>query len=70
MSTSNPVVGPVSGSRAALLRRIAELWRGDWTGNTFDGRDGSRWIRTAIEGDEAALTKLAEELAEVERAYE
>lgn len=59
----------MNGARAQLLIRVAELWRGDWSGRVFDGRDGERWIMTALSGDEAALTKLAEELTKIERTY-
>lgn len=48
--------------RVALLERIGELWRGDWTGHAFDGRDGQGWINTALHGDEADLKKLDTDL--------
>lgn len=60
---------PMTGPRGELLRRIAALWRGDWSAFTFDGKDGSSWILTALDGDEAALEKLAQELTEVEQSY-
>lgn len=59
----------MSGPRGELLRRIAELWRGDWSAMTFDGKDGSGWILTALDGDEDELQKLAQELTEVEQSY-
>lgn len=59
----------MTGPRGELLRRIAELWRGDWSAMNFDGRDGNRWILCALDGDEDALAKLAQELTEYEQAY-
>lgn len=55
--------------RDSLLRRIAALWRGDWSGDMFDGRDGKRWIETALDGNTEALAKLDRELTEREQAY-
>lgn len=52
--------------RAGLLRRIGALWRGDWTGHVFDGRDGNRWITTILDGDPAALEQLDAELKRLE----
>jgi hypothetical protein len=52
-----------------LLRRIGTLWRGDWSGYMFDGRDGQRWIETAISGAPGDLTALEAELKEVEESY-
>lgn len=54
--------------RSALIERIGTLWRGDWSGHRFDGRDGERWLTTAVYGDEAGLAELEAELARVEES--
>lgn len=59
-------VPQVAAGRAALLDRIATLWRGDWSGHAFDGRDGRNWINAATYGDAAALTELSAELKDYE----
>lgn len=56
--------------RDALLRRIANLWRGDWSGTEFDGRDGKRWILAALDGDAGQLAELDRELTETEESYD
>ncbi len=59
-------VPQVAPERAALLDRIAELWRGDWSGHAFDGRDGRNWINAATHGDAAVLAELSGELKSYE----
>jgi hypothetical protein len=59
----------VSGPRAELLERIALLWRGDWSAHMFDGKDGHRWIITALKGTEPELVNLAQELENIEKSY-
>jgi hypothetical protein len=53
---------PLDEYRRALLRRIGKAWRGDWSGQRFDGRDGDRWISVALDGDLEALNGLGAEL--------
>lgn len=57
---------PLWAERHALVSRVGALWRGDWTGHCFDGRDGQRWLDTAMGGDAADLAQLDTELT----AYE
>lgn len=66
MSTVEPVAQE---RRNAFLERIADLWRGDWSGRVFDGKDGSSWIVTAVDGDAEALDQLDRDLSEAENAY-
>jgi hypothetical protein len=54
--------------RDALLDRIGNLWRGDWTGRSFDGRDGQRWITDATHGTETEMDVLDAELQSRENA--
>jgi hypothetical protein len=66
----DPRQGVIVGQgRVDLLERIAQLWRGDWSGHVFDGKDGADWINTALHGDADALRKLNDDLAEVENGY-
>lgn len=44
------------------LDLIATLWRGDWSGHVFDGRDGARWLQTVAGGDKAEVMALIGEL--------
>lgn len=60
------VVDPLWAQRHALVARIGNLWRGDWTGHRFDGRDGQRWLDAAMGGNADDLAQLAAELTEVE----
>ena len=62
--------GTVPLSRAELLERIGQLWRGDWSGHVFDGKDGQDWINRALYGNGEDLDALARELDRVEREYE
>ena len=55
--------------RLDALNRISELWRGDWSAREFDGKDGHRWIQTALTGNAEALRALDAELAQVEASY-
>ena len=55
--------------RNELLMRIAGLWRGDWSGHVFDGKDGANWIEAAVHGDADDLLQLQIDLARTERAY-
>lgn len=57
---------PIAPQRADALRRIGLLWRGDWSGTVFDGRDGQRWIETALSGGTVELAGLLAELRRVE----
>ena len=59
-------VPSLEAGRAALLRRVGNLLRSDWSMTYFDGRDCKRWINTALDGDADALRDLAEELASQE----
>jgi hypothetical protein len=64
------MTGPITQERRdALVLRIGELWHGDWTGTTFDGRDGQQWLFTAIQGDDAELDSLARTLTDIEDSY-
>lgn len=53
-------------ARVKLLERIATLWRGDWSGHSFDGRDGHHWIMTALHGDAFQLAELDTDLTSQE----
>jgi hypothetical protein len=55
--------------RVRVIRRIGSIWRGDWSGTMFDGRDGRRWLETALDGDDDALDALESELAAIEDSY-
>jgi hypothetical protein len=55
--------------RDRLIREIARLWRGDWSGTTFDGRDGQRMLLTALDGDSDALDSLEVTIAEIRASY-
>jgi len=55
--------------RAALIREIAQLWRGDWSGHAFDGKDGCDWLTTALDGDADELAALAADLKKVADGY-
>lgn len=52
--------------REALLRRVGNIMRGDWSMNYFDGRDVKRWINTALDGGADALRELGEDLRGIE----
>lgn len=52
--------------RDQLLRRIADLWRGDWTADRFDGDDLHTWITTILDGNHDAQQQLAETLTRLE----
>ncbi len=58
--------GTVPLARAEALEKIAQLWRGDWSGAAFDGRDGQRWIDTALYGNSEDLADLMRQLERVE----
>jgi hypothetical protein len=59
----DPDQGVVVGiGRVDCLKRIGALWRGDWSGHRFDGRDCQRWIETALYGSADDLRVLDEEL--------
>jgi hypothetical protein len=60
--------GVIGQGRVDLLERISQLWRGDWSGREFDGKDGHGWIQGALYGDADTLRKLDKELAGVEAA--
>lgn len=55
--------------REALLMEIACAWRSDWSGRSFDGDDGHRWIDTALHGSMADLDQLAKELADLAESF-
>jgi hypothetical protein len=57
---------PLESGRAALIRRIGSILRGDWSMTEFDGRDVKRWIDTALDGDAAALGELSGDLRRIE----
>jgi hypothetical protein len=61
--------GVIGQGRVDLLTRIGKLWRGDWSGREFDGRDGAGWINTALYGSADDLRALHHELAEMEKSY-
>lgn len=61
---------PLWAERHGLVARIGELWRGDWTGHVFDGRDGQRWLNTAMGGNDTDLAQLEDELTRIEQSYE
>ncbi len=48
--------------RVKLLQLIGDMWRGDWTGSEFDGRDGSGWINVALSGEWDEVKNLTEKL--------
>jgi len=58
-----PVIDPI---REDLLMRVGDLWRGDWSGHSFDGRDGAGWIDRALHGDAEDLRSLSDELKRLE----
>lgn len=60
---------PLWNERRALAARIGALWRGDWPGHVFDGRDGQGWLDTVMNGDADDLAGLADDLAAIERSY-
>jgi hypothetical protein len=58
--------GVVGQARVDLIERVGKLWRGDWSGHSFDGRDGQGWIHTALHGNADALRALNAELHKLE----
>lgn len=64
-----PAVEPMTDRQIELLRLIGDTWRGDWSGSVFDGRDGRRWIETALTGTDTELDELAAELRRIEDYY-
>lgn len=52
--------------RKEAIYLIADLWRGDWSGYTFDGRDGKRWLLEAVDGSENDVRVLIDELRELQ----
>jgi hypothetical protein len=57
---------PLVPERAAILHRIGNILRGDWSMTEFDGRDCKHWIDTALDGGADALKDLGEELRRIE----
>jgi hypothetical protein len=57
---------PLESGRAALIRRIGNILRSDWSMTEFDGRDVKRWIVAALDGDADALRELGEDLRQIE----
>lgn len=55
--------------RDIALRKIAELWRGDWSGREFDGRTGHEWILTALDSTEQEVELLIKILQEIADSY-
>jgi hypothetical protein len=60
---------PTQARRDELLLLIADLWRSDWSGHVFDGKDGAGWITTAVTGDDAALDELHADLVSTVDSY-
>lgn len=56
--------------RINLFRRIGDLWRGDWSGSSFDGRDGKRWIDTILDGTDSQVDKIEDWIKSLEEEYE
>jgi len=65
MGDPDPGAVPLD-ERVALLRRVGNIMRGDWSMTMFDGRDVKWWITTALDGDPAALRELGEDLRAIE----
>ena len=57
----------IAARRHALVARVGNLWRGDWTGHSFDGRDGQRWLDAAMGGNADDLDQLDAELTGYEQ---
>lgn len=55
--------------RAAIIRRVGDLIRGDWSMNYFDGRDVKRWLNGALDGNPGLLAELDRELDKLEANY-
>jgi hypothetical protein len=53
-----PRVVPLAEQQRALLERIGAVWRGDWSGHNYDGRDGQRWIGLALSDHPAHHAEL------------
>lgn len=52
--------------RRKLLLRIGDLWRGDWSGSNFDGRDGKKWLYAIAGDDETELARVEQWISELE----
>lgn len=63
------VVDPLWTERHRLVARIGALWRGDWSGHVFDGRDGQEWLDTAMGGNADDLRQLSDRLDEIKQFY-
>ena len=61
--------GPTQERRDELILRIGQLWRGDWSGSSFDGRDGQDWLTCAVSGDSDDLDELEQTLQRIENSY-
>ena len=48
---------------------IGRLWRGDWSGYNFDGRDGQRWINIVLADEETEIRLLIQQLKKLKDSY-
>jgi hypothetical protein len=57
----------MTGLRQLALEVVAALWRGDWSGHVFDGRDGERWLRNIAHGSDDDVRVLVKTLVDLGR---
>ena len=60
-----PAGTTLSAERIAVIEKVADLWRGDWSGREFDGKEGSWWLRTALNGSDEELAEVRDRMEHI-----